>query len=405
MPVNPGYPTWCDRCDWNLDLPESWQVQNWHQQLYFNISNAISLRLFRKITATGPAQPKITFPKVVALIVAILVHIITLTVALSGIWLLYNTYSNNLLLPFVGLLLCSVAFMMRPRLGRLPRYNILSRQQFSALYKLTDQISAHLGTRKVDFIVVATYINASFHTVGWSRKSVLTLGLPLLEILTPQERVALIGHELAHGANGDASRTFVIGNAIGALNSWRDLFTERNEGTLFIYSLAILLLGVPWFIAVGFRFIAITLGLLLANDSQRAEYLADKMGAQEGGTEAMLNVLHKLHMGDALGATITRFYEMGSKWGVFEALRRKVEHVPMSEIERVARIEELRGIRLDASHPPATFRMKILKVRPAEQPRLALETTEIEAIEREFTKIRAEIESIMLEEYRTRSNT
>ena len=42
----------------------------------------------------------------------------------------------------------------------------------------------------------------------------LFIGLPLFAILDDAERVSVLGHELAHGVNGDPTRGFVVGTAM-----------------------------------------------------------------------------------------------------------------------------------------------------------------------------------------------
>jgi Zn-dependent protease with chaperone function len=165
--------------------------------------------------------------------------------------------------------------------------------------------------------------------------------------------------------------------------------------------ISVILLGIPWLMSTLLRLISNVLTLLLANDSQRAEYLADSLGARMGGTDAMINVLHKLHMGDALATAASRFYEMGGKQGVLDVLRRKVECVPPREFERVARIEQWVSTRLDASHPPTRYRIQALQAWPVAHPEVLLSTDDIEAIQRELSQLRPDLEGAMLEDYRS----
>src|SRR5262249_1798556 len=148
-----------------------------------------------------------------------------------------------------------------------------------------------------------------------------------------------------------------------SLHTMPELLSGAGEAQFITIGLCLMLVGTPWFIAFIFGLIATFLALLLAGDSQRAEYLADSMGARAGGTQAMLNVLHKLHMTEALVTAIDRFYDI-NKQGVFDALRRKIEHVPPRELERVSRIEKRVATRLDASHPPTMYRIQLLEAWP-----------------------------------------
>jgi hypothetical protein len=109
-------------------------------------------------------------------------------------------------------------------------------------------------------------------------------------------------------------------------------------------------------------------------------------------------------MNYAIRTAMDRFYEMGGKQGVFEALRRKVEHVPPRELERVARMENSLDIGLEVSHPPTTYRIELLQARPVTVPEVILSADDIEAIERELSQIRPDLETAMLEDYRSRMN-
>src|SRR5207247_2018650 len=100
--------------------------------------------------------------------------------------------------------------------GRVPKGG-LARAEAPRLYALVDRIAEALETKRVDAIFINRQFNASWSVVGIRRRSVLRLGLPLLSALTPQERVALIAHELGHGRNGDARRGFVVGSAVNGL--------------------------------------------------------------------------------------------------------------------------------------------------------------------------------------------
>jgi Zn-dependent protease with chaperone function len=402
IPVDTGYPVWCDRCEWNLDVPARGRARNWRQRLYLRVSAGMSKRLLWTITRAGPSAPTFTISKLLALLLASFVYIGIVALGISGIRLLLD-HSNSFLI-LTGIVLVMATFMLRPHFGKVPRHNVLSREHFPTLYKLTDDIAVQLGTKRVDAIVISTRFNAFFYKAGLLRRNFLGLGIPLLVVLTPQERVALIGHELAHSANGDASRSFVIANAIRSLNVWQDLLAGGGELQFLSVGLCLMLAGTPWFIATFLGLIGTLLALLLASDSQRAEYLADSMAARAGGTQAMLNVLHKLHMEDALWMAMRNYYDIGGKENVFEILRRRVERVPPREVERVARIEKLVASRLDATHPPTAYRIQLLQAWPVAQPEIVMSSEEIDAIERELSSIKPDLEDIMLQDYRRRTN-
>src|SRR5438094_618563 len=80
-----------------------------------------------------------------------------------------------------------------------------------------------------DALVISASFNAEWAVLGWRRRRTLTLGLPLLTVLPPQPRAALIAHELAHARNGDSTRGFFVGGAINALSTWYGILGPQEE--------------------------------------------------------------------------------------------------------------------------------------------------------------------------------
>src|SRR5262249_42469017 len=115
------------------------------------------------------------------------------------------------------------AWLMRPKPGKMPVKDFVSRKDFPALYGLANEIALKLGGRPINHIIVNEDFNAAYGVIGWRRVPVLWSGLPLWIALRPQERIALLGHEAAHGMNGDATRSFIVGSAFMALDEWLGL--------------------------------------------------------------------------------------------------------------------------------------------------------------------------------------
>ncbi|HVF98517.1 MAG TPA: M48 family metallopeptidase [Chloroflexia bacterium] len=322
-------------------------------------------------------------------------HSIVLIMFLEGCKLLIGENWRNLPMSVVGALLVGLAWAMRPRLGQVPTDRIIVRSEFPALYAMADQITEALGTKKIDVIYVDSDFSAAFATVGLFRKNVLFLGIPLFSVLTHEERVALMGHEIGHGANGDSARGIVVGGAVSSLAEWRNIFPLDGAMTLIILPIALFFVQLP-------RLVLYLLVHLLASDSQRAEYLADHMGARVGGTAGMLNLLHKLHIIEALAVSADRYFERGCKHGVLDTLRKRVETIPPREIERIKRVEKLLDSRLDSTHPPTRYRIELLEARPVNEPEVVLSPEHIADIEAELALIAPYVEEWMLDSYRLR---
>ncbi|MFL5734949.1 MAG: M48 family metallopeptidase, partial [Chloroflexia bacterium] len=405
IPVDPGYPVWCDRCEWNLFAFERVPPTSRREKLFLKVSDEVAQSQLAKISRTGLSAPGLTPGKLLAFAIATVVYTAVVAVAVFGIRLMLDNYRSNACLLAMGGLFAFLAFIMRPRIYPIPDRGFLSREKYPTLYKQADDLAAHLGTRPVDAIFTSIDFNASFFRAGWSRKNILHLGMPLFQILTPQERVALITHELAHSANGDVSRSFFISGAIRSLRTWNSFILAEGDHSDLIYFVpfAPVFIALLSLVAIIPAAMATALVLLLAGDSQRAEYLADNMAARAGGTEAMLGLLRKLHISRALMTGIDRFYENGGKQGVFDALRRKVDHVPPRELERVARVERRLDSRLDASHPPTSYRIQLLQARPVTHPEVLISPADSEALEHELSRIMPAVEAAMLHDYQDRT--
>lgn len=378
-------------------MTASRNVRSRRQQLYYKISDQISAHLFKRIKAAGPSASAFSTSTFFAYVIAGLIHLFILFIAIFGLELLISHSSD--FASFVGIMLLLWVYKLRPRLSTMKGLGTLQREHFPTLYKLTDQIADTLKADRVDAIALSVDFNAYFARVDWPRKNVLTLGALLFEVLEPQERVALIAHELGHSVNGDVSRTFFVGSAVASLKRWR-YFLVDQDGDMMSVMFTLLLLGLPWLLSKVLNVLANLLNLLMAHDSQRAEYLADGKSARIGSTKAATSVLHKLRMSDAIYTTVISYYDMGGKHGVFDAIRRKVAPVPSREIERVVRQEKWESSRLDATHPPISYRIQALDTWPFAEPAITLSSQDIATLETEFSHIRSELEIALREDFR-----
>jgi len=84
----------------------------------------------------------------------------------------------------------------------------LTRAQVPQLFTLLDELSTALKAPKLDTVIVNAELNAAvmqrpkFGIIGW-HTNYLLLGLPLMQILSPQQFQAVLAHELAHLCGGD----------------------------------------------------------------------------------------------------------------------------------------------------------------------------------------------------------
>src|SRR5215472_7321018 len=112
-------------------------------------------------------------------------------------------------------------------------------------------------------------VPASMRPMRSTRRQVMALGLPLIQVVTVSELEAVVAHEFGHYAGGDARQAWVyrtrekIGRTLTTLRSgWR-------------------LLRMP-FVLYGRLFIRVTQAL-----SRRQEYAADQLAARLVGAQAL----------------------------------------------------------------------------------------------------------------------
>ena len=297
IPVHIGYVTWCHECGWNLQPHDPEPPRNLYEALYASLGRRLSQGLFDELIRTSSLRPTMTPAKIAAFAIALLVHSITVLLAISGTLLLISSWPNIVFMVYAVILL-GIAWVLRPRVPKMNENDkVVPREEFPALYKVADDVARALNTSPVSAIVVDDEFNAAFAQVGWRRRKVLYLGLPLLTVLDPQERVALIGHELTHGVNGDLTRGFFVGSALWSLVGWHNLLTPDGSDDTGNPIIAFLTTVIMLTLATFPRIWIYALAHLLWRDSQRAEYLADALAAKVGAPEAELPSLEKLHFG------------------------------------------------------------------------------------------------------------
>src|SRR5580765_550259 len=303
MPVAPGYVTWCDACGWNLSAPAVAPATGPFARLGARAGRHFGERALARVLERESLEPRPTVGRVAAYALAAVVHLGTLTLLVGGVLLAVLAFPNPFGFFAAGLALL-LATIMRPRLGRPPRSGVVDRASAPTLYHLADRVAAAIGTDPADVIAVSPAFNAYWSVVGLRRTRVLTLGLPLLAALGPQERVALIGHELAHGSNGDSGRGLFVGSALDALATVLDAMSLRRglaDENIIWDTLAGSLL---WLVSRPAYLLLLLEFHLLQQDGQRAEYLADLRAAQVAGTDAEIRVEETLLLGPTVRALI-----------------------------------------------------------------------------------------------------
>lgn len=379
-----GYVAWCEACGWNLNPLTPARVHNLFELINASLGGRQTQELLAQVVRQGQARPAFSSSRWLAYLLAALVHGLTLGLALVGAALLLRGWPRLPLL-LLGLLCIGLAWLLRPRFSP-PPPPPLDPGAHPGLYKLVNDISARLGGPLIQHIYANEWFNAAASRESWRGVPVLYLGLPLWAILSDDEKLALLSHELAHLVNNDPSRGAFIGLALEMLGRWYGLLRpariwnpETGLAGFVLVPLNLLLM----ILARGAWFHAAAMSLLIWRDQQRAEYYADALAARQAGVPAVLALLDKLHFARTFETSLRSAVLDPALQGqdLFAHLRVRVAQVPGRELERIRRVELLEASRLDARHPPTALRIQYLRSLADLPPaaRLALDWAAVES--------------------------
>ncbi|MBO3740100.1 M48 family metallopeptidase [Actinoplanes flavus] len=206
----PEQAPWCGACEWNLDAFEPVEDAGWYTRRIIERDRRAGFRAHRElVTAELDGNSGRTAYRILLLISGLVV-LGDLVLAGYGLWLVI--WGDPLFPKMFGLMLAGLAWVFRPRIGSFKHFlseetYLVERTDAPVLHRLIELIAAEIGAPVPDRLMIDYRENTGVAVVGFRRTSVLTLGLPLLVALRPQELVALIGHELGHLKHEDSTRT------------------------------------------------------------------------------------------------------------------------------------------------------------------------------------------------------
>ncbi len=345
------------------------------------------MRYFRKVRGTAVTRPGWTAPKIMIVLLAIAFYVLIAALAAAGVWLVLFDFPNFTII--LGLLLLGIAAVLAPRFGRLGADgDRISRDEAPTLFGLVDRVAAAAGTGAPNVIELSADINASASAVGLRRRRVLHLGLALWGPLSAQQRVALLGHELGHFANGDVRRLVLTQPALTTLGGLADLFMP--DPGLRSYDLVAvgerLANAFLRIVAAVFWALHLVVTAVALRDFQRAEYFADQIAVRVAGTQAATELSDLLvwsqPAGDAV-AVRARAGETEQGW------RMAVGELRSRMAPRQNRLRQLsvrHEVSLLATHPPSGMRAWLVEAAPWRDPALVLGDAENERIDTELSK-------------------
>jgi len=377
VPVRRGVRPWCDACGWNIrpiagPAPQAGRFDAW--------SGRIARTLHREVCRSAANRPGRDLARVGATAVALTV--LLLGPALAGCAVLLVLWSVNPLTIAGTVVLVLLAIAVRPRSAKPPDGTMtLRREDAPGLYRLLDDLAGHLGVRGPDRVVLNEDFNASLGEYGPRGTRVLTIGIPLWQALRGQERVALLGHELAHGANGDTRQRALVCRAMQSLIELHKVV--RPHRTRLTHPAVLLLVAV---MSAAARIAELTLCLELAltqRASQRAEYLADELAARVASTEAAIAMLEAAPTTRVIWRAARRSMDQPGP-PLWERYRTAIDELDPGERARRLDVAAAKPFRLSDSHPPEHLRIAYLRSRPVAEGTFLLDPATERSVQREL---------------------
>jgi Zn-dependent protease with chaperone function len=389
MENDPRYAFWCDACGWNVARPVVGPRPGPLMRFVRWLGRREGRGLMQQVIRQRAARPRFAASTLASIAIACLVYLSFVGFIALGIALIVGSQG------FVtGILFAAASFglawLLRPRIPRLED-KPLRRTDLPRTFRLLDSVAGAIGTARVDGVVVTPEPNAGYGRFGIRRERILFLGLPLVAALDPVERIALLGHELGHGINGDPGRLLVIRGAFTALiEVFEVLEPDRilphvSEGLTGYAAIPVRIVQLA--IARAVLGIALLQLTLIFRQSQRAEFHADAIASRLAGSRAALDLLDRLFAADATRSVYWTDRSVDPVAGIASRLRT----TSAREIERMRRVEAIEGSRLDATHPPTGDRQHVIRSLPPQPGTMTMTAGESAAIDAELERFRAAI--------------
>lgn len=397
---------WCESCGFNADTaPEEQEKRRAARRR--ERSRARAERLCEQLATAEDLRPT-SATGIAVTVLSTLVHLVTVAVVVGSV-LAVKTWAPKYWWGWpLGVLGILVAIAVRPQLRsvlRKPRdmdENCLTREKAPALFGLLDRCAAQLSAPIPDYVLMDTRFNAATRSIGLRREKLLTLGVPLWVVLSGPERVALLGHELGHHVNRDVTHGVWATTARRSLLEWirmfnlresvRDRFARRRLGRSGpLESLASALVPALLFVVCGPAFLLVLgcyagLTRLDLRCGQRAEHLADELGARLASSAAAISLAERLALTESVGYFLRRLKAERLKEDPWPRLREYVDAIPEHEKRRRTLLDEQRGTRIDSTHPANYLRRRMLAIRPQLPGTIQVDDAEWAAIDAELQK-------------------
>jgi len=338
------------------------RIEHWRQRAHDRIGES----LFRKARMDFDAgqSTAVSRGSAIATFFAWIIVLAPFAVMAGGLALAVVDFPNLAAMLF-GALFVAVGLYALPRRAKLEEGGF-DRAQLPELFKLCDDIADRLGAEPLTRIYLSEGINAYYTDLG--RDRIMGFGLGLWSIATPQERIAIIAHELSHQVNGDLTRTGTIARAIATLERMYFLVEDDaltdHEGYLLRQREAedMIAGGIMGFVRMVIETIWLGFMRYYFADSQRSEYLADALSTRAGGVGAMRSSLAKLALlplvENEVRDMVPSYVKSGSAF--FERLAGVIDGADQQKREELFDRMVAEKHSVDLTHPPTFQRISFL---------------------------------------------
>jgi Zn-dependent protease with chaperone function len=226
---------------------------------------------------------------------------------------------------------------------------VLARVDAPQLFSTIDSVGRRLGVKPPSQVRL-TYLPCC-GVVAWGRSRALIIGLPLFRVLTQGELRAIVAHELAHLARGDATLAARSARFVEALGLALERNRPRLRGPLGAWA----------------RFCLRESSLLIEPVARSQEVRADRLAAAIAGGSAAASALVKVALVQPLFRELLDAYDPNEEdaQNLYAFFRAFWYRLP-SDIHTAMRLSVLtrRYDTFDPAHPPLPDRVAALQSYP-----------------------------------------
>jgi heat shock protein HtpX len=289
-----------------------------------------------------------------------------------GVWLIVHV--GSFVPDLVGVIAILTAFALRPKFRGLGRYQVpVKATDMPHLNRLIGEVATATRAPRPHTLLFTTSFNAGSGCYGLRRRRFVEIGLPLWLSLTPQERVALLGHELGHFVNGDVRRGPLTRFAFDFFDTLVALSTPAKSRPGSVGMRASGAVGdmlsrwLMWIVRWFFELCQLIVDGLGMRASHHAEYASDTLAAWVGGSASATSMLDTLLLGDACYRTLRRAIRTDASKAVSPAAWHAQILADRQEISGAVKTLRQMSMRdsasLFASHPPNGLRAQLVESR------------------------------------------